>query len=122
MPNRAHVELCGHVGKEPEIKRSQAGKDYARFSIAVNTGSKEKPVTSWYNVTATGYTVDAARTLHKGDAASVIGRMEFCKTPDDKGPYLTIWADLIAIVPRGPQRDMAQAEQATEAEDDSVPF
>ena len=122
MPNRAHVELCGHVGKEPEIKRSNSGKDYGKFSIAVNTGSKEKSVTSWYNITATGYTVEAARQLHKGDAASVIGRLEFCKTPDDKGPYLTVWADLIAVVPRGPQREMAQPEQATEAASNDCPF
>ncbi len=120
MPNRAHVELAGHVGNPPEIKANKAGKSFARFSIAVNTGTKEKPVTSWYQITASGYTFQQAKDLQKGDAVMVEGRMEFKKTEDGKGPYLNIWADLIAQF-----RRVENAPAAPPAEDEDefeVPF
>lgn len=73
MPNFANVQLIGHLGQDPES--SYIGETpVLRFSLAVNTGFKEKKTTSWYRCTMFGTRAKAvAPMLSKGKAVLVSG-------------------------------------------------
>lgn len=43
----ARVTLIGNLGKPPEIKTTQAGKKFARFSVAVNKYANKEKTTMW---------------------------------------------------------------------------
>lgn len=66
MPNFANVQLMGHLGQDPES--SYIGETpVLRFSLAVNTGFKEKKTTSWYRCAMFGTRAKAvAPMLSKG--------------------------------------------------------
>jgi single-strand DNA-binding protein len=65
------VILIGRLGREPEIKETQGGKKYARFSIATSEKNKAGDVlTEWHNITAFGNVVDVIESLELPNFAS----------------------------------------------------
>lgn len=46
----AKVTLIGNLGKPPEIKTTNAGKKFARFSLAVNKYANKEKTTMWVDV------------------------------------------------------------------------
>lgn len=47
----AKTVLIGNLGRDPEVKTTQSGERYARFSVAVNKTVKGEKVTRWFDVT-----------------------------------------------------------------------
>lgn len=45
------IQALGNVGGQPEIKASNSGKRFARFSLASNKVIKGEKITTWTNVT-----------------------------------------------------------------------
>lgn len=43
--------LIGNVGKDPEIRETQAGKKLASFSVATSEGFKDKNTGEWKDIT-----------------------------------------------------------------------
>lgn len=79
--NRA--TLVGRVGKEPEVKTTQSGKEVATFSLATSerwkdqSGQKQER-TSWHNVVCwnPGLIGVIKNYVHKGDQLLVEGSIE----------------------------------------------
>jgi single-stranded DNA-binding protein len=74
MPNKLLLQIEGHLGKSPEFLQPEGKKPYYRFSVGVNTGTKEAPKTVWVTV------YDRSKPewsqspyLKKGDAVFVEG-------------------------------------------------
>lgn len=66
------VILSGRIGQDIEVKQTQNGKSYARFSIAVNTGYGDNKRTSWLPCTVWGKSADAmARWCKKGTLVNI---------------------------------------------------
>lgn len=78
------VTLVGHLGKDPELRHTPAGKSVVDFTLATTFGFGDKAVTSWHNVTAWEKTADAvAAYLKKGSKVYVEGRIEYQTSEKD---------------------------------------
>jgi single-strand DNA-binding protein len=82
--------LMGRLGRDPELKRTQAGG--AVVSVSVATNEREKQGDAWVDVTEWHYVVAFGRTaelmserLRKGDPVLVDGRMKTRKWTGQDG-------------------------------------
>ena len=72
-----HIHICGHLGRDPEFKETQAGKPMIRFSVAVTKVYKGKENTTWFKVVGFGELAERCRrSLVKGCKLSIYGEME----------------------------------------------
>ena len=75
------VQLIGHLGAAPEVKTTETGKKYARFSIATNevyrnTKGEKVTETTWHNLVAWGKIADLAeKYLVKGKEVAIEGKL-----------------------------------------------
>ena len=78
---RNKVSLIGRLGAQPEYVTTENGRALARFSLAVNSGYKDKSGnwvddTQWHNINAWGKTADLVkRLLSKGQEVVVEGKL-----------------------------------------------
>ena len=78
---RNKVQLIGNLGQKPEIKTTEAGKKWVRFSIATNENyrnAKGEKVTEtqWHNLVAWGKVAEiAGKYLDKGSEIVVEGKL-----------------------------------------------
>ena len=85
------VQLTGNLGNKPDVRTTDKGKKYARFSIATNelyVNSRGEPVstTYWHNIVAWGKTADLAeKLLNKGTEVSVEGKLVSRSYTDKEG-------------------------------------
>lgn len=76
MPSKAQVDLIGHLGKDAEVSFLPNGTPVAKFSMAVNTGFKDKKVVSWYAITLWGKQAESLKQyLTKGKTVNVMGEL-----------------------------------------------
>lgn len=74
MPNHASATLIGHLGRDPETRRTQSGVDITSVSMGVSTGYGNNKKTTWWNIIAFDKTGEAmVNHLKKGDAAMFVG-------------------------------------------------
>lgn len=84
------ITIVGNLGRDPESKQSQNGKQYARVSLAAsrNIGQGDKE-TTWFSVTAWEnqgqYLVNYAQ---KGSLVMIVGRLN----PGQDG-HPRLWSD-----------------------------
>jgi single-strand DNA-binding protein len=72
--NRIEAAFFGRVGQPPELRTSQAGKPWARLSIAVGQGDEDA---EWLSVAVFGDLAKrVSNTLHKGDRVYVEGTLK----------------------------------------------
>jgi single-strand DNA-binding protein len=78
---RNKVQLIGNLGKSPEIKSTDAGKKWARFSVATdetytnNKGEKVKE-TQWHNLVAWGKMAEIIeKYLDRGSEVAIEGKL-----------------------------------------------
>lgn len=77
------VILIGHVGKEPEIKTTSDGKEFALFSLATSKKWKDKQgnkqeKTQWHRICSFGGVVDIIKSyVHQGSKLYVEGELEY---------------------------------------------
>jgi single-strand DNA-binding protein len=78
---RNKVQLIGHVGNEPEVKITEKGKKWVRFSLATNetyrNAQGEKITeTQWHQLVAWGKVAEIAeKYLPKGKEVAVEGKL-----------------------------------------------
>lgn len=78
-----HVTLIGRVGKQPELRTAQNGKQVASFSLATSerwkdqSGEKQEK-TTWHNLVcfAPGLATVIGSYVNKGDMIAVQGKIE----------------------------------------------
>lgn len=123
MPNFANVQLMGHLGQDPES--SYIGETpVLRFSLAVNTGFKEKKTTSWYRCAMFGTRAKAvAPMLSKGKAVLVSGEPcinEYIARDGQKRTSIDVRISELVLISA---KDSNQAAQITEGGlDEDIPF
>ena len=93
MRSKNAVSLIGIVGKDTEVKRTQQGTSYARFSLATSTGGYKKQdgtdvpeVTQWHNITCWKNLADmAGKFIKKGMKVDVEGMIIYGTYTDNNG-------------------------------------
>ena len=87
------VILIGHLGKDPEIRNTNDGREIATFSLATgetwkdkNTGEK-KETTEWHRVVvfSQGLVSVIKNYVHKGSKLYVEGQLKTRKWTDNNG-------------------------------------
>lgn len=86
------VTLLGRVGKDPELKYTQGGQAYARFSVATSKKWKDKQgawqeKTEWHNIVVWGNTAEkyVGPYVKKGASIYIEGELQTTSIADDQG-------------------------------------
>ncbi len=136
------VCLIGHVGKEPEIRSTQLGKEIANFSLATTESWKDKSTgerkdkTEWHNIVifSEGLTNVVKNYVKKGSKVYIEGALQTRKWTDKDGVerYTTeiVLQGFSAVVllldgkdSGGQQQSKPQQTESVEEElDDEIPF
>lgn len=88
---RNSVQLIGHLGNDPEMKKFGNDRSMARFSLATNEyfsnhEGKQVQETQWHNVVAWGKTAEIAeKILKKGKETAIQGKLINRSWEDDNG-------------------------------------
>lgn len=86
MPNWNHVEIAGHLGRDPELKEiGEKRVPLCTMSVATTYGKKDDPKkeTSWHKLEIWGKIGEEAyKSYGKGDAISIKGRIRYSKVGD----------------------------------------
>lgn len=122
--------IKGNLGKDPEVKQTPNGQRYARMTVAVNMGYKDKSgnwvnETQWFDVTAWGDLSEKVASMQKGQPVFIRGEMRSRKSQDK-----TFWGVRakevlpLAKEPSSPQgKGPATQESVTgSAFEDDLPF
>lgn len=91
-----NVTILGNLGRDPEIRKTQAGAVVANFTVAVNEGSGDRKTTTWFQCVAwekTGELVD--KYFRKGNQILCNGRMRLRTWTDQSGVEKTTWELLV---------------------------
>lgn len=90
------VCIAGNLGRDAELKSTQSGDQFCRFSVAVTTGWGDRKATTWWDVTRWGKGADKlAGMLLKGTKVSVSG--EVSTREHESKTYLQIRADHVTL-------------------------
>ncbi len=88
---RNSVQLIGHLGKDPELKKLEDGKVLTRITLATNDtykNNKGEKVTStqWHNLIAWGKTAEfMEKFLTKGKEIAIQGKLMHRSYEDKEG-------------------------------------
>jgi single-strand DNA-binding protein len=130
------VTLLGNLGRDPELKSTSSGTNYAKFSIAT-TGYKAgggPPPTYWHNCVAWGKVSEiVAKYAKKGDRVLVTGELQYSDyTAADGSKRQSTTISVRDVVMLGGKNGAASSDDATpdfadvdkllQAEDDNLPF
>jgi single-strand DNA-binding protein len=91
------VQLIGHLGNKPEVKKTESGKKLAQFSVATsesyrNAKGERVNETQWYRVVAWGKLAEIAeKYLEKGKEVAIEGKLVNRSYNDGEGnkKYIT---------------------------------
>jgi len=84
------ITIAGNVGREPELKYSNAGMAILKFSVADTSGKDDKKKTIWHSVTAFGDLAEnAAASLGKGTRVVIEGKLTEDKYTNKDGVEVT---------------------------------
>ncbi len=84
------VILIGRLGKDPEVRASQAGKSFCSFTLATDTGFGDNRKTDWHNIVAFDKQAEnCGRFLKKGSLVYIEGRISYDKYTDKDGQQRT---------------------------------
>ena len=114
------VILIGNLGKDPEVRYSQAGAAIASFNVATTEtwkkqdGTKEE-LTEWHRIVAFGRLGEiCGEYLSKGSKVFIEGRLQTRKWEDKEGntKYTTeiVAREMKMLSPRGSSGDSSQAQ------------
>ncbi|HEX9716121.1 MAG: single-stranded DNA-binding protein [Desulfobulbaceae bacterium] len=115
------VILIGNLGKDPEVRYSQAGAAIASFNVATTEtwkkqdGTKEE-LTEWHRIVAFGRLGEiCGEYLSKGSKVFIEGRLQTRKWDDKDGntKYTTeiVAREMKMLSPRGSSGDSSQSQQ-----------
>ena len=93
MRTKNYVSLIGIVGKDAEVRTTQGGVKYARFSLATSTGGYKKQdgtevpeVTQWHSIVCWRNLAEAAgQLIKKGMKVDIEGMITYGDYTDKDG-------------------------------------
>ena len=126
------VQLIGHLGQDPEVKRLDSGSILARFSVATTERYKNKngervEDTQWHNVILWGNLAELAeKYLQKGKEIALEGKLNH-RSYDDKDGNKRYVTEVVAsdFLMLGKKNDPVRASQTPAKETvpaDDLPF
>ena len=120
------IVIAGNVGKDPELKYSNAGMAILKFSVADTSGKDDKKKTIWHSVTAFGDLAEnAAEALSKGTRVVIEGKLTEDKYTNKEGVEVTRYQvladDVMLSVKWGSPESLLPAKPAP-VENDEEPF
>ena len=126
-----HVILIGHVGADPEVRRTKTEKTVCSFSLATSGPGKGKDKsTSWHKIIVWERQAELCATyVSKGSKVAVAGRLQTRTYEDKEGRRRTVTeivAHLVNFLDRPTERKavnsvLVLAEKEALAED-KIPF
>lgn len=112
--------ISGFVAKDAEMKTSQNGKTYTKWSVAVgkrpSQNQPDKNESIWTNCIAWHDQARAAGAIKKGDTVFCIGRIEVNEYEGKQ--YKTLNCEFVAIMGKG----AAPAQEPATANTDSMSY
>jgi single-strand DNA-binding protein len=94
MSSLNKVMLIGRLGADPDVRRTEQGVKFARFSLATAMGGAEQKA-DWHSVVVFGKQADACEAyLSKGQACYVEGRLSYYK--QERGDQTRYHTDIVA--------------------------
>lgn len=114
MADKISIESAKVTDKGVELKTSNAGKEYAAFTVMWSSGRKNRDSgereygpTKFLNVKVFGYAAaDVAANVHPGDRVNVSGNLEHFEWQSQNGPKddWSLFAESVSLpVPRAQQ-------------------
>lgn len=93
MRHKNHVSLIGTVGRDAEIRTTQSGVQYARFSLATSEGGYSRQdgqqvpeTTQWHNITAwRELATFCGKYVKKGMKVDVEGKIVYSEYQNQQG-------------------------------------
>ena len=68
------IIITGNLGRDPEMRTSPKGEQFATFTVAVSVGTKQNPKTDWVDVSCNGKLAEIVCTyMKKGSKVLVSG-------------------------------------------------
>ncbi|MBX5492911.1 MAG: single-stranded DNA-binding protein [Chloroflexi bacterium] len=115
------ITLIGNVGRDPEMRFTQSGKQMLSFSVACNRlgprpldGSEPERITEWFNVTCFSGTAERLQNLiSKGTRVYVEGRFQLRKyqrADGTPGYSLDVLATEVQVLTPRPRGDELTAD------------
>ncbi len=95
------VNLIGNLGMDPEIKTTETGKKFVRFTLATsesykNNEGKKIEETTWHNIVMWNGLADiAGQYLKKGGQVAIEGRIVY-RTYEDKNKVTKYTTEIVA--------------------------
>lgn len=81
----AQVACYGRLGRDPEMRTSQSGKEWCSASIAVDASLGQDDPPLWLKIVCFGRVAETLAKHQKGDLLSVSGRLEVSRWTDREG-------------------------------------
>ena len=126
------VQLIGHLGQDPEVKRLDSGSTLARFSLATTERYKNKTGervedTQWHNVIIWGNLAEIAeKYLHKGKEVALEGKLNHRSYDDKEGNkrYVTevVASDFLMLGKKDDPQRASQTKAKETVPADDLPF
>jgi single-strand DNA-binding protein len=120
MPYLNRVTLMGHLGRDVDVKESQAGKHWAQLSISTQRkfGNDGEKKTDWHDVVAFGWTAKGCSGWKKGQVVYVEGVLTNNKW--EKDGVVNKTSRIVAEV--AVRVDTSKPKQEQEEEYEDAPF
>lgn len=84
------VVISGNITKDLELRSTDNGKKFLGFSIAVNEGTKDKPITNFFNCNAWEQNAEFInKYFSKGRKILIEGTLRTNKYKNDEGKEIT---------------------------------
>lgn len=119
MLNR--VLLMGHLGADPELRKTAAGAEQVKLRMATPAG---KDKTDWHNLVCFGRVAEVAMNYtQKGALCLITGKIHYWDHQPKEGPKrlrTDIVVDTLQVVSGG--KKAAAAPRLEPPEDDDIPF
>jgi single-strand DNA-binding protein len=127
------IEFIGNVGRNPESRFTQSGKQVVNFSVAVNEKYKETETTEWFRCTAWEKLAEIChKYLRKGSTVYIAGKIKTGKYTDKDGTERQTWDVVVREINLlGPKVDESPvSDSGTQGppvddsfgDDDQIPF
>jgi len=112
------VQLTGNLGNKPDVRVTDKGRKFARFSLATdeiyrNSKGETVSTTYWHNMVAWGKTAELAeKILNKGTEVSIEGKLVSRSYTDKEGikRYVTEVDVNVINVANGKEKSVEQQE------------
>lgn len=107
------IHLIGRIGKDIELKATESGNNYVRFSLACNRMDKNK-TTDWFDLIAWNKTAEIiSQYCGKGKMIAVTGQMQTRSYTDNEGKNRKAYEVLVnSLEMLGGEAQTAPAPQA----------